>query len=125
MQFFRLNAIRGLSMVLGIVASACFARSAEASCGDWLAGHETMRHAADASESPSPERPCQGPSCQGNVPLTPPTPAPQFRPVSQDFAFLMDSDRPILDVGCPATVETAAHARAEIGCDIFRPPRLV
>lgn len=58
----------------------CLPRSAAATCGDYLhmPGHRGTHFAslpADREHVPTPERPCQGPSCrQSAPPVTPPTP---------------------------------------------------
>lgn len=77
---------RTLLAIAGCAVIALWATSAQASCGDWLAGHDMtaggMHHAdpsldpsehAPAAERPTGRRGCRGPSCSKApvVPLAP------------------------------------------------------
>ena len=89
----------GIVAVLALVAVGS-SRSAEASCGDWLVGHDLPSQAADMDagnpaaatpiEAPR-RRPCNGPSC-GRGPVAPlaPSDAPTV-PIELDRAALLSS----------------------------------
>lgn len=90
-------------MVLAFIALGSF-QSAEASCGDWLVGHDMPSHAPDvdagnaaaATPTEAPRhRPCSGPSC-GRAPVAPlaPSDAPTV-PIELDRAALLSSLLPV------------------------------
>jgi hypothetical protein len=105
----------GIVVVLALVALGSL-QSAEASCGDWLVGHDVPAQAAEAdainpadagnavdaanagaatpTEAPR-RRPCNGPSC-GRAPVAPlaPSDAPTV-PLELDRAALLSSLLPV------------------------------
>jgi len=99
----------GIVAVLALIALGS-SESAEASCGDWLVGHDVPAHAAEAdainpadagnaaaatpAEAPR-RRPCNGPSC-GRSPVAPlaPSDAPTL-PIELDRAALLSSLLPV------------------------------
>jgi hypothetical protein len=94
-------------LVLSAVIALGSLESAEASCGDWLVGHDMPAHAAElaggdngaaAAEPagvPARRRPCNGPSC-GRAPVLPlaPSEAPSA-PIDLDRAALFASLAPV------------------------------
>jgi hypothetical protein len=96
----------GIVAALVLMALGSF-QSAQASCGDWLVGHDMPAHAPDvtagdvgetASAKPAPaprRRPCNGPSC-GRAPIPPlaPSEAPTT-PLELDRDALLSALTPV------------------------------
>lgn len=96
----------GLVVVVACLALGTF-QSAQASCGDWLVGHDMPAHAqevtagdvgetASAKPAPAPRRrPCNGPSC-GRAPIAPlaPSEAPTT-PLELDRDALLSALTPV------------------------------
>ncbi len=95
----------GVVVALVLIALGSF-QSAQASCGDWLVGHDMPAHASEVTagdagetsaakpaESPR-RRPCNGPSC-GRAPVAPlaPSEAPTT-PLELDRAALLSDPTP-------------------------------
>jgi hypothetical protein len=83
---FSSRVIRCLLLVaIAMVFATSAGSTAQASCGDYLMGHEShhlrstgsnqVARPDSSSETPRPRRPCDGPGCQ-NVPIQPNAPAP-------------------------------------------------
>jgi hypothetical protein len=71
-----------IAAVAVFLLAAGTAGRAEASCGDWLAGHESMPgHVAQNGDRPLPGAPCDGPNCRRSrehAPAVPPAPSRPF-----------------------------------------------
>ncbi|HEX6983778.1 MAG TPA: hypothetical protein VF170_00310 [Planctomycetaceae bacterium] len=77
---FRPGRIAGVAVFL---LGALVANRADASCGDWLAGHESMQTSpvVHDGDGPSPQAPCDGPQCRRSrehLPVVPPGPSRQL-----------------------------------------------
>ena len=109
-QHFLSRLLRSCGIVVVLALIALGSQSAEASCGDWLVGHDMPSQAAEVDagnavdaanageatpiEAPR-RRPCNGPSC-GRAPVAPlaPSDAPTL-PIELDRAALLSSLLPV------------------------------
>ena len=111
-------------------------RSAEASCGDWLVGHDMASHAtvvengsagdptAKPADLPPRRRPCNGPSC-GRAPFTPlaPSDAPTV-PIELDRAVLLSDLAPVEISACAWLVLDEPLLIPAVSGPPERPPRV-
>ena len=95
----------GIVVVLALMALGSL-QSAQASCGDWLVGHDmpapspdvTSGEADDAATAklarPLRRRPCNGPSC-GRAPVAPLAPSEATSPPDLERAAVLSSLAPV------------------------------
>ena len=99
--------------------------TAEASCGDWLAGHGDEPVVENRTGPTSPAIPCNGPSCRRsreNLPIAPLSPSRQFEQPERWLTVFEDlSSRPVLVTALPG--EVGASAIDGLRPAIDRPPR--
>jgi len=96
----------GIVVVLALMALGSF-QSAQASCGDWLVGHDMSAHApemnaveAEATATAKPaqplrRRPCHGPSC-GRAPVAPLAPSEATSPPDLERAAVLSNLAPVV-----------------------------
>lgn len=95
----------GIVVVLALMTLGSL-QSAQASCGDWLVGHDMPAHspAVTADEAPDAataklaqplrRRPCNGPSC-GRAPVAPLAPSEATSPPDLERAALLSNLAPV------------------------------
>ncbi|MDQ3333489.1 MAG: hypothetical protein M3552_23065 [Planctomycetota bacterium] len=108
------------------VWGAMSAAEANASCGDWLAGHdESTQSAGDGSRNSTPDVPCHGPNCRQNrqdLPIVPTGPSRQLeRPERWFWLSEALAAQPPLMTALP--VEAAPATIDGFRPSIDRPPR--
>jgi hypothetical protein len=90
----------GLPALFALFALAFCAGPAQASCGDWLAGHSEVamnQHQAHPNDAPLH---CNGPACQ-NAPTPVPLPPSPLPTIDVDKAALIDES--FVDVSAAAS----------------------
>ena len=92
-------------VVLALMALGSL-QSAQASCGDWLVGHDMPAHSPDVTSGeaddaatakpgqPLRRRPCNGPSC-GRAPVAPLAPSEATNPPDLERAALLSNLAPV------------------------------
>ncbi|MEI8368541.1 MAG: hypothetical protein WCJ31_08905 [Planctomycetia bacterium] len=95
----------GIVVVLALMALGSH-QSAQASCGDWLVGHDMPAHSPDVTSGkaddddaaepgqPLRRRPCNGPSC-GRAPVAPLAPSEATSPPDLERAALLSNLAPV------------------------------
>lgn len=95
----------GIVVVLALMALGSL-QSAQASCGDWLVGHDMPAHSPDVTSGeaddaataklaqPLRRRPCNGPSC-GRAPVAPLAPSEASSPPDLERAALLSNLAPV------------------------------
>jgi hypothetical protein len=110
-----------------VLLSACgTANRAEASCGDWLASHDTPPgQVVNLDHRPLAPVPCHGPNCQArqHLPVVPPAPSRQFDGPER-WCWLIEelAARPTLSCLLPA--EADFFPVCGFAPRLERPPRL-
>ena len=125
----RAAAIR-LTRILPVAAFLLVAASADradASCGDWLAGHDSMPgHQADVTgTAPAPAAPCDGPLCRrdrGDAPAVPPAPTRQLDQ-SERWCRLAEELASRPDLSSRIASEAEPSPLTGFRLSIERPPR--
>jgi hypothetical protein len=109
-----------------VVAICCFAQSARASCGDYLAhaGGSNLQGATDPHGPMSPAAPCRGPHCR-QAPDRAPLPAPQRFVIvpTRDALGLLNSNCILDQQSTWLVCESEQILPSFCGLDLFRPPR--
>lgn len=124
----RAAAVR-LCRILPVAAFLLVAAStdrADASCGDWLAGHEAMpgRHQA-TDQGGGPAAPCDGPLCRrdrGDAPAVPPAPTRQLDQ-SERWCRLAEELASRPDLSSRIASEAEPSPLTGFRLSIERPPR--
>lgn len=95
----------GIVVVLALMALGSF-QSAQASCGDWLVGHDMPVHSPEVTGGEAPDaataklaqpprrRPCNGPSC-GRAPVAPLAPSEATSPPDLERAAVLSDLAPV------------------------------
>ena len=116
--------------LLALIAAVCAAGAtrAEASCGDWLAGHTDTQSAELRPDPARPDlpapTPCHGPSCRTRSDNSlPPAPAPVARPLIDQWACVSEDPRPAPATQRRDVVTARAVAAAGFWPLLERPPR--
>lgn len=119
-------AIRAVGAALvPAVALVCCAGQAQAGCGDYVTiiGPDGQAHAPAGHDSPSPNRPCQGPECTGGPKAPAPIPPAPTNPSTEAKAL------PVTDTEGPGTGSAGRCPPAADGSPVrqphivFHPPR--
>jgi hypothetical protein len=118
----------GRVAVVGVfLLTAATVDRAQASCGDWLAGHETMSHPLTGeSGEPRLPVPCNGPNCRRShdqLPIVPSAPSRQFDGPERWCRLVEElASQPSLSTLLPPTVNPSPLRGFEPR--IERPPRV-